>query len=1355
MSLIKSQLQSLSVSEIKALARKKAANKLKKEEYLLQQHNEQHDYYPLTETQKSIWLISQKQENQLVYNNPFAVICRVDKPFLAEISEKAVAHIVKQHTIFQTVFTEVNGEPVQKIHSGKAYRFTYDDMSHGSESVKQTWLKQAAIEEGLRPLDLSQGPLVNFRVIKVDEHRCALLMMFHHIISDGWTVNLFLQSFLSAYDTLSQGITPTITQTFQFFDYVLYEQEWIMSDEYKKGMVFWQDKLADVEGQLRIPTNKIKTSTNQDKGEMCSLKLSALQWQKIQSASKSVHGTEFHVFLAAFQWLLHLYSNQEEVVVGVPFANRNVANSQAIMGVFTNTLPIVAHLSADLTITDLINGAKNQSNQAFAYQNIPFNHIVQSLEQRHFSQSNPLFQAMLTYQVFPFYDPEQFQYESIKVDYGVAKLDLNLWVEAECDSIILTLYYNAALFDADFVQRMMADLTQILTWISNHPQANLHDFSLLDTSQIQAFKQKSLPEKANVKTVSQQFEEQAVKQPLAQALCCEGRGMSYGTLEKKASTLACWLKQQGVESGDVVALQLPKDEYYIVAILALWKANACYLPLDEKLSDQQLVPLLTHVNATLLIGDRLRLGAPVTYLNHRDCPQDVTGCENYFWGEDPDFAAYILFTSGSTGTPKAVEVTHNQLAQYCEAITPKLKQKVNAHYGMFSSFNTDLAHTMVFPALISGGCLEIISSTLLDDPGALCDYLTSHPLDCAKITPSHLDALLRLENAKAILPQDLLVLGGEVLTKQLVEKIRQQSRCRILNHYGPTETTVGVACFDVPEVLPEGLASVPIGHALADSQFLILDEQQNRVPLGRSGELYIASHHMANGYLHQERLTEKAFIRHSLLPDCRLYRSGDRAMQLSDGAFAFLGRIDRQVKIRGFRVELAEIEHRLSLICQQSVGVCYLEGTSLFLAESKPAQLIAYIPCIEKREQNEIRALINHELPRFMKPDHIEWLNALPLNHSGKVDYRQLAKLKLQTQKVINRPHSETEQRLHPLFCEILKETAVDCKVSFFEMGGNSLNGLNLLININRDFNTSININDFYDNPSIAQLAIVIEQAPSIRPQTLVCLQEGVVTDFPTLLLVHPAGGNVICYQNLVKELGENIPVYAIQVADFATLDEKDTQISSLADKYLQACADLIKRKNIILGGWSLGATIAFEMAVQLHVKVGMTPRLLILDQGAPQVTVEDASLMDDAQKLAHFAHKVSQFMGKELMITPEGLSSLDDRQRSKVFYEEFKRAGLVPSSISVDDFAYFIRILQTHIVATEQYSGATYPGELIVVEAKTVLKGRIKLPYKGLGWQAFSQQPLCHLFVEGDHLSILNPPYIRDLAQQLLQVLA
>ncbi|MCL1123237.1 non-ribosomal peptide synthetase [Shewanella surugensis] len=1347
-----SQLKSLSLSEIKALAKKRKSHQQTNKQYTIQKHRVEQAYYPLSSAQKSIWLLNKKQGNGRAYNNPYAIICQVNSPFLPELASSAVDHIVQQHAIFRTVFTEINGEPVQKRQTGETHRFAYDDFSHGTDVEKRAWLEQAALEEGLRPLDLAQGPLVFFRLIKVEQNRCAILMMFHHIISDGWTVNLFLKAFLETYYQLSKGATLQLTECLQFFDYALYEQVWFKSEAYQKGLSFWCDKLVDVEGQLSIPTNRLRAKKNKHQGSMCSRKIEPLLWQQLQESCKALQVTEFHLFVAAYQLLLHLYSGQEEVIIGVPFANRNVPKSQQIMGVFMNTLPLCATMTADLTIKEVIERAKNESNQSFSYQSIPFSHIVETLPQRHFSHGNPIYQAILTYQIFPFYDPEKIQYEPIKVDYGETKLDLNLWVEAEGDSLLLSMYYNSVLFAADHIEQMMNDLRRVLTWVVQFPNTKIGDLSLLNHSQADAFQEMTVSVKADAKTVCQQFDEQVAQQPQAQALSCEGRSMSYQALDRQAMALACWLKQQGVESGDVVALQLPKNEHYVTAILGIWKANACYLPLDETLSDKQIGPLLSQTKAVLLIGDIPRLGAPIKCLNWHDCPKEITGCENYYWGDNPELAAYILFTSGSTGTPKGVEVTHNQLAHYCDAIRPTLAQKANARYGMFSSFNTDLAHTMMFPALMAGGCLEIISTALLNDPIALCAHLKSNPLDCAKMTPSHLSALLQLENAADILPSQLLVLGGEALTKQLVDKVRDKApQCRMLNHYGPTETTIGVACYEVPAVLPDELATVPIGQSLNDSQLFVLDPQLKIQAVGIAGEIYITSQHMSNGYLDLPELTSKAFIIHPLLPDCRLYRTGDRGMRLEGGAIVFIGRMDRQVKIRGFRVELAEIECRLAAICGQTVAVLYREGD---LDHVQRAQLVAYIPSVNKSEQAQIKQRLAHELPSFMKPDHIEWLERLPLNHSGKVNYRQLAQVKLHTRKVVNLPQTEIEHALHQMFAEILKEALIDTKVSFFELGGNSLNALNLVISINRKFDKNININDFFEYSSIVQLAHYLELQTSSTAKTLICLQKGVPEQRPTLLLVHPAGGNVLCYQNLTTELGGDIPVYAIQVTDFSQLDERDIHIESLASKYIHAAGSVIKSQNLILGGWSLGATIAFEMAQQLHDQEGSLPRLLILDQSAPQVQVDNSSQMNDAQRLAHFAGKVSQFMGQDLRITPAQLLNLDERQRTGLFLSEFKRAGLVPDRLTLDDFAQFIKILQTHIEASEGYSGAVYAGDIIVVEAKEVLKGRMKLDREGLGWQDFSTRPLCHLSVEGDHLSMLNAPNINGLAKGLLQVL-
>lgn len=1343
------QLKTLSIAELKKLAKKKKLNQQTGERKKggIQKCQDGREFFPLTAEQKGIWILDKKFGDSRAYNNPFAITYWSAVPFEPELASKAVGCVVRKHAALRSVFTELNGEVVQSVASEDNYQFDYDDFSDLEEHEQNQKIMSVARDDALRQLDLEHGPLTYLRMIKSAANKYVLVMTFHHIMSDGWTVNLFLKEFGRFYMELASGKVPEVENGLQYTDYALFHEQWLRSDEYRQGLEFWKDKLAGIEGQLNIPSNRLSGASVQEHVSMATQRMDAQLWQQIQDVAKSRQVSGFPLFMAAFQLLLHFYSGQSEVVIGSPFANRNMPETQNIMGLMMNTLPLCAQITPELTLDELIQNAKAESDQVFAHQSIPFTHIVQNLHQAMNSERNPLYQALLTYQVFPFYDPNKVRYETLKVDYGVSKLDLNLWVEREGETLMLTFYYNPQLFDLAQTRQMLVDLVKILHWLIECPHRSIRELSLLDQPQ-EAVLHDLMPAEQHVfLTVYEQFKRQAIARPDACALHCEGRSVSYEQLDRQATQIACWLMQQGICRNDVVALQLPKDENYVAAIFGVWKLGACYLPIDSGMGDEQLERLTHQAKAALLLGNESRLAAPLKYLNLHDCPEpkDESGVNSHF---DLDLPAYVLFTSGSTGNPKGVEVTHRQLAHYCDAITPVLSQSMGHRYGMFSSFNTDLAHTMLFPALIQGGCLEILSSELLEHPTQLQAYLHRYPLDCAKITPSFLSALLQVEHPLDILPSDVLVLGGEALSKGLIERIRDTgATCRIVNHYGPTETTVGVACFELPQILPDSMTSIPIGKPLMDSQLLILDAQMKVQPSGLPGEIYIISQHMSNGYCGQPGLNQSVFIEHPLLDGTILYRTGDRGVRLDDGSIVFLGRIDRQVKIRGYRVELAEVEYRLSSLCHQRVAV------RLDTSNGRE-RLIAFIAGLSEDEQREFSETVANELPTYMIPDHWQWMQKMPLTPSGKIDYQQLAQIKLLEQQICHYPETSIESQLHQIFADVLGLDAVDTHQSFFELGGNSLSALKLVIQVNQVFEQTINVGDLFKFSSIAQLATFIDESPIQAPEPLVCLQAGDPEHYPTLLLIHPAGGNVLCYQSLMHELGEDLPVYAIQVVDFTQCHDYDLKIELLADVYLQRAKPLFDKHRLILGGWSLGATIAFEMATQLSNQGIQTPRLLVLDQPAPQVQIDHSAQMDEAHRLAYFASKVSRFMGKDLMINASDLAALDETQRSTLFFNEFRRAGLVPENLEQALFGRFIDILKAHIEATDVYRGQRYTGEVIVIEAQSILKGRIKLSKSGLGWQDYTDKPLIQLSVAGDHLSMLNHPYVSDVAKQLKRVL-
>ncbi|CAG9001594.1 MAG: Dimodular nonribosomal peptide synthase [Candidatus Celerinatantimonas neptuna] len=1341
-----SGLKSLSIAELKKLTQKKRRSQNTQRKNIINPHPDvSRRYFPLTSFQQGIWVMDRLLDHS-AYNNPYAVKTWLDFELDPQLLAKTVDAISRRHSIFRTCFVEHNGAVMQYVGDGPGFQFKFDDLRKMPEQDLWPLIESWAKAEGKRDFQLDKGPLAYWHIIRASKTEYVFLMTFHHIISDGWMVNLCIKEFTDIYAQLAMGIVPSQKPELQYSDYALAEQQWLASDYFDQGYEFWKENLADIDGVLNLVTDYPRPATMSSQGGLASIHIEPELWDQIQSFSRSHQMTGFHLFIAAYQLLLHFYSGQKEIIIGAPFANRNLPETQQIMGLMMNTLPLCFQVDSSASIETLFKQVSQQSDAVMAHQNVPFNRILELLTIDRNLQINPVFQAILTYQVFNnFIDPSRVRYAPFKVDYGVSKLDLNLWVEEEKEGLLLTFYYDSALFKPQRIERMLSDLVYILQWLIEHPKSHIRELSLLRSeSQSDDMAQIKLPEAHPFRSILKRFSEQVAESGDMDAVSCAGQTLTYQQLDQHSDRLAAWFLEHNVKPGQVIALALSKNQNMVVAILATFKVGCCYLPIDKKLSLSRIESMLERSETCLWVGDYTdKPETNIAYLSLDECPSSLNSSLDFVPEISGDESAYIIFTSGSSGQPKGVVVSHRALSGYCETISPVLQPEKGAHYGMFSSFSTDLAHTMVFSALTSGGCLDVIDQTLLDNPVALQNYLAEHPMDYAKFTPSHLAALMQVPEPHHILPKQLLVLGGEALPYSLIDSIRcSGATCRVINHYGPTEATVGVAYYPVPEQLPRQEQIIPIGQAFDDSRLLILDSQHRLLPDGLPGEIYIASHHLADGYIGQPELTQKSFVFLPEWPQMRMYKTGDRGYRLDNGNIVFLGRMDRQVKIRGFRVELAEIE-------QQLMGLGVKAAAVSFSNHQGFDELIAYVSGVESSEQSLVKEKAFKQLPSYMCPDYWYWLDMMPLTASGKIDRQTLASLPIEREAVAHRPVNQMEESLHSIYSDLLNLEEVDTHLSFFELGGQSLIALKLVIQINSQFGSSLELGDLLKHSSITQLAEYLSTQPESSRCALVCLQEGDLATHPTLLFVHPAGGYTLCYQLLAESLGNDFPVYGLQVADFTKTHDYDFSIESLAAFYLTQIDSLLDGREIILGGWSLGATIAFEMAQQLRQQSHLGCRVLILDQPAPKVQIDHAQSMTESERLAYFAKKVGLFIGKSLDIDANALQAKNKQQRAELFFNEFKQASLIPDNLPLEYFSQFLEILQAHIQASDHYKGQPYDGELIVVEAKEILEGRIRLPEPGLGWTDYTQQSRL-ISTDGNHLSILNPPYVTRLAEQL-----
>ena len=573
----------------------------------------------------------------------------------------------------------------------------------------------------------------------------------------------------------------------------------------------------------------------------------------------------------------------------------------------------------------------------------------------------------------------------------------------------------------------------------------------------------------------------------------ENEEITYKELNCKANQLAHYLKKQGVQPDFVVGFCVERSLEMIIGLLGILKAGGAYVPLESNLPTEALNLRLQDAKTSLVITQQSLINR---FENEKVIAIDadweniaVESHENPHTEVKPENLVYVIFTSGSTGKPKGVATEHRQLFNYINAIAHQLNLPTTANYATISSLSADLGNTMIFPSLCRGGCLHIISSARVGNAVELAEYCRQHPIDCLKIVPSHLAALLSATPlAVSILPRQCLILGGETASWKLISQIQKQApNCQIFNHYGPTETTIGVLTYAVKNQDNELISeTVPLGRPLANTQVYILDEELKPVPLGVVGELYISGAGLTRGYLNRPELTAQRFISHSLLgQDFRLYKTGDRVRYLESGNIEFLGRVDNQVKIRGFRIELAEIELTLAqypAIQQAVVTVQQSENNQ---------RLFAYLVPQPKAtiNINELRSFLKQKLPDYMLPSAFGILKNLPLTVNGKVDRQALPDIESLSSELAVKyepPKTEIEQAIAQLWQQLLQIEKVGINDNFFDIGGHSLLLVQVHAKLRDMFSVDIAITHLFAYPTISYLSEYLTQA---QPETATLVQ--------------------------------------------------------------------------------------------------------------------------------------------------------------------------------------------------------------------------------------------------------------------------
>ncbi len=1191
----------------------------------------------LSYAQERQWFLWKLDPLSPAYHIPMSL--RLRGPLDMAALQRSLHDLVVRHEGLRTTFAQVDDQLLQCV------------APHMPVDVQVLRLEAGADDDALRrriepiiamPFDLEQGPLFRVALLALGPQDHALVIVQHHIISDGVSMRVMVQELVQLYAGYSQGHEPALTPLpIQYADYALWQRQWLEAGEKDRQLDYWQQRLAGEQPVLTLPFDHARSGTPTHQGARITLELEGAQYQRLQALARQEGVTLFVVLLASFQALLYRYTGQSDVRIGVPVANRNRMETERLIGFFVNTLVLRADLDGHMVSLDLLHQARQRSLEAQAHQDLPFEQLVEALRPQRSMSQTPLFQVMFNHlNAREAHEPRMclagLEIEALEWSGSTAQFDLTLNTHETEQALSACFNFATDLFDSSTIARMARHWRNLLCSFVENPQRRLCELALLDEDERLDLLARGDQTTAGFPShvpVHQMIAAQAAKNPDARALTFADAHMTYAQLDQAANGLAHRLIELGVGPEVRVAVAMQRCADSLVAFLAVLKAGGAYVPLDVQYPADRLAYMLRDSQASLVLTrsevvDALSIPAllPVLVL-------DENAAWRAFEGAAPcvpvseDNLAYVIYTSGSTGMPKGVAVAHGPLAMHCLAIGECYEMTPADCELHFMSFAFDGAHEGWMHPLMHGARL-LIRDDELWTPAQTYALMQRHGVTVAVFPPLYLQQLAEHAQAHGNPPAvRVYCFGGDAMPRAAYELAWQALRPRyLLNGYGPTETVVTPLIWKARPGDACDAAYAPIGNLIARRRGQILDSDLNLLPAGLPGELYLGGCGLARGYLERPGLTAERFV-----PDPfdaaggRLYRSGDLTRQRHDGAIDYLGRLDHQVKVRGFRIELGEIEACISEL--ESVR------EAVVLVRQGPAgkQLVGYVALatrdsIESHEAQsacrvQILEALKTRLPDYMVPAHLMFVARMPVTPNGKLDRAALLAMRGEhPEHDYVAPRDLIEQQLADLWLDVLGGERIGVHDHFFERGGDSLLALKLLSKVAREttFGHSLKLRDLMGKPTIDELAQFIRHGTGQCNPVL--LLNRPVSDAAPVFAFHMLYGTVVDYRALAMRLDSQRPVYGLQCRMLLDTHWTDHSLQTMAKDY----ATLIRRHQPLgpytLMGWSLGGTLAVLVAHELERQGQRVAFLGLVDAFIPQAdSARGVSIEDVMQELRGF----------------------------------------------------------------------------------------------------------------------------------------
>ncbi|MHC8319523.1 non-ribosomal peptide synthase/polyketide synthase [Pseudomonas sp. GB2N2] len=1056
----------------------------------------QFDPVPLSFAQERQWFLWQMDPDSAAYNIPTALQLHGD--LVVAALERGFNSLIERHQSLRTTFLQQDDCAVQVIHPQMTLTINVQELDQTLPTEEQIEAFVAA--QIAQPFDLINGPLLRVSLLRLGAQDHVLTLTQHHIASDGGSMRVMVEELLHLYGAFRQGQESALPPlSIQYADYGIWQRHWMEAGERERQLSYWHTQLGTDHPVLELPADHPRPAVQSLRGSRVELALPASLAEQLRAVAKTQNVTLFMLLLASFQTLLHRYSGQADIRVGVPTANRNRVETERLVGFFVNTQVLRTEFDPQARFSTLLSQVKDTAIAAQAHQDLPFEQLVEALQPERSLSYSPLFQVMYNHQSSgatrraQTADSSGLTLRHLHQPARTAQFDLTLETFDGAEGLSAQLTYATDLFDHTTIERLARHWQTLLGSIVADPQQRVGELALLDANEQQQVLvdwNHSAADYPTDRCIHQLIEAQALRTPQATALVFDGQSLDYAQLNRQANQLAHRLIELGVGPDRLVGIAVDRSLEMLVGLLAILKAGGAYVPLDPQYPQDRLAHMIEDSGLQLLLTQAHLIGQMPIPHDVQTLLLDPHGKHARGYSEaDPHVAidgenlAYAIYTSGSTGKPKGVMVRHRSLVNFVTSMVSEPGLAARDRMLSLTTFSFDIFGLEIYGPLLCGARVVLVDKQTAQDPQALLEMIRQQQVTVVQATPSTWRMLLDHEQAP-ILRGCKLLCGGEALADDLAQRMLGLAG-QVWNLYGPTETTIWSATWQ----LTPSQHQPYLGKPIANTTLYILGDELAPNPAGAIGELLIGGDGLARGYHDRPAMTAERFLPDPFGNGARLYRTGDLARHRHDGVLEYVGRIDHQVKIRGFRIELGEIEARLleqSAVREVAVLAQEALGGQQLVAYVVSPQLDLTCADDQQRLRDELKAAIKACLPEFMVPAHLLFLERLPLTPNGKLNRQALPAVDVgQLQVHYLAPHSEREQQVAAIWQDVLKLDRVGLTDNFFELGGHSLLVTQVVSRVRRLLNIQVPLRSLFEHSVLQDFVRALDVGQGEQPPAI------------------------------------------------------------------------------------------------------------------------------------------------------------------------------------------------------------------------------------------------------------------------------